>query len=101
MRMINAYSVRIDQMATGENIRKLLEQRGCSPRMLRDMLHLQCVQSIYHWFQGQIPSIDNLVCLSRILELPIEELLVIEDDTDLESVHPPVMQRKGQAESRG
>ena len=74
MRMI--YPV-IDTEATGKNIRRLREKKVVSIRELSRFLGLSNVQAIYKWQRGEtLPSIDNLVALSRYLDTPIEEILV-------------------------
>ena len=67
---------------TGENIHTLREQKGLSVRTLQSMLGFATPQAIYKWQQGlTLPSIDNLVALSTILEVPIEQILVVETPT--------------------
>jgi len=64
---------------TGENIHTLRKQKGLSVRTLQSMLGFATPQAIYKWQQGlTLPSIDNLVALSAILEVPIEQILVVE-----------------------
>jgi transcriptional regulator with XRE-family HTH domain len=67
----------LDLTATGEKIKTLMKQRGLSPRQLQIILNFPYVQTIYNWFSGKnMPSIDNLMVLSDLLEVPINELLV-------------------------
>ena len=69
----------INLYKTGENIHTLREQKGLSVRTLQSMLGFATPQAIYKWQQGiTLPSIDNLVALSSILEVPIEQILVVE-----------------------
>lgn len=72
----------INLCKTGENIHTLREQKGLSVRTLQSMLGFATPQAIYKWQQGlTLPSIDNLVALSTILEVPIEQILVVETPT--------------------
>ena len=67
----------LDLTATGEKIKSLMKLRGISPRKLQIILEFPYVQTIYNWFSGKnMPSIDNLMVLSDLLEVPINELLV-------------------------
>ena len=72
----------INLCKTGENIHTLREQKGLSVRTLQSMLGFATPQAIYKWQSGlTLPSIDNLVALSTILEVPIEQILVVETPT--------------------
>ncbi len=69
----------VDMKLTGENISILRKQRGISVRELQNMLGFATPQSIYKWQRGEtLPTIENLYALSRILSVPIEEILVAE-----------------------
>lgn len=72
----------IDMKATGQNIRHLREQKGVSVRELSRFLGLPDVQAIYKWQRGEsLPSTDNLVALSRFLDTPIDQILVLRSDS--------------------
>ncbi len=67
----------IDMYRTGRNLKRMLESAGYTPRMIREYLHLSCVQPIYRWYKGLIlPSVDHLLMLSELLNVHMEELLV-------------------------
>lgn len=67
----------LDSVQTGRKIDSAIKQSGYSIRKLQEMLGLSCPQPIYRWIRGRtLPSIDNLYMLSRILEVPMDELLV-------------------------
>ena len=67
---------------TGENIHILREQKGLSVRKLQAMLGFATPQAIYKWQSGLcLPSIDNLLALSSILGVSIEQILVVETPT--------------------
>lgn len=67
----------LDLTATGEKIKSIMKLRGISPRKLQIILEFPYVQTIYNWFSGKnMPSIDNLIVLSEILEVPINDLIV-------------------------
>ena len=67
----------LDAVQTGRKIENAIKQSGYSIRELQEMLGLSCPQPIYRWIRGRtLPSIDNLYMLSRILGVPMDELLV-------------------------
>lgn len=66
----------IDKVKTGQQIRLLMERRGITVRDVRDALSLGCVQSVYHWLDGQsMPTLDNLYALSELLKVPMDMLV--------------------------
>ena len=67
----------IDMEKTGRKMKYMLSKAGYTPRMLKEYLHLSCVQPIYRWYKGRIlPSVDHLLMLSELLNVHMEELLV-------------------------
>lgn len=68
----------IDMGKTGENIRKILEEKNISVKELAKRLGFASPYPIYKWMAGKsIPSIDHLVILTDVFNMPIEEILVI------------------------
>ena len=66
----------IDKIKTGQQIRLLMEKRGVTVKDVKDALSLGCVQSIYHWLDGQsLPTLDNLYALSDLLRVPLDMLV--------------------------
>ena len=66
---------------TGERISQLREARGLTVRQLQRLLGFATPQAIYKWQHGEtLPTIDNLVALSAILNVPIQEILVTDGD---------------------
>lgn len=71
----------LDAVLTGRKIGRAIEQNGYSIKELQGKLGLSCPQPIYRWISGRtMPSIDNLYILSRILGVPMEDLLVPRGD---------------------
>ena len=69
---------RIDLVKTGQNISRLRRRAGYSVRDLQRELGLGSPQSIYKWQSGlALPSIDNLVVLAAVLQVPVDEILVV------------------------
>lgn len=72
---ITTYLV-IDKKETAVNIRQLMKVNDVTPKELQRYLGFSCIQSIYHWLDGStLPSIDNLVLLSHLWEIPINDIL--------------------------
>ena len=66
----------IDKAKTGQQIRLLMEKRGVTVRDVKNALSLACVQSVYHWLDGQsMPTLDNLYALSDLLKVPMDMLV--------------------------
>ena len=73
----------IDLKATGDNIRNLLKSRCLTVKQLQTMFGFDEPQAIYKWMRGQnLPAIQNMVILSKVLGVAIEEILVIRDNGD-------------------
>ena len=73
----------IDLIATGQNIKNLRVAAGISVRDLQNILGFTNPQAIYKWQNGDsLPSIDNLVILAAVLGVTVDEILVVEGDTD-------------------
>ena len=67
----------IDVRATGMRICALRKERGLSVRELTEYFGFNNVQTVYKWQSGIcLPTVENLYALSRILEVPLEEILV-------------------------
>ena len=68
----------IDMAKTGQNIIKLRKQNDLSVRELQIIFGFETPQAIYKWQHGTaLPSIDNLVILSVIFKVTIEDILVL------------------------
>ena len=69
-------TIAIDKAKTGQQIRLLMEKRGVTVRDVKNALSLACVQSVYHWLDGQsMPTLDNLYALSDLLKVPMDMLV--------------------------
>lgn len=80
--------VKISKEETGKRIRRLLAESGITVRdVLQEELELDSPQSVYKWLKGKaLPSLDNLLVLGCMLDLPVEQLLVLEGKEDEEIV---------------
>jgi transcriptional regulator with XRE-family HTH domain len=71
-------------MATGMNIVRLRENAGLSVRDLQDIFGFATPQAIYKWQHGTaMPTIDNLVVLAAVFDVSIDEIIVVNTDTQV------------------
>lgn len=67
----------IDMIATGNNIKKIRIANGLTVRDLQDYFGFDQPQAIYKWQWGEsLPSIDNLYALSKLFQVPMDKILV-------------------------
>ena len=70
----------INMAKTGRCIEEQRRKAGLSVRELQSYFAFTTPQAIYKWQYGQcLPTVDNLLALSRVLGCKMEDLLVIED----------------------
>ena len=73
----------IDMAKTGQYIIKLRKQNDLSVKELQIIFGFETPQAIYKWQHGTaLPSIDNLVILSVIFKVTIEEILVLSTEEE-------------------
>ena len=73
---LNQFPV-IDLPATGANIRRLRQTKGLSVRDLQQFFGFEEPQAIYKWQRGHsLPTVDNLYALSTLLDVPMNDILV-------------------------
>jgi len=61
---------------TGKNLREIMKQEEVKPTLVARITGLS-LQAIYDWLGGKkMPNLDNLMLLSRVLNRPVEELIV-------------------------
>jgi len=54
-----------------------MKDKGITARELQIIMDFPYVQTIYNWFAGKnMPTIDNLVVLAKILAVPMDDLVV-------------------------
>lgn len=71
----------IRQTETGKRIRQLLTERGYTVRDIQAAMGFENPQAVYKWLSGRcLPSLDNILILSKILHTNIEDILVIDGD---------------------
>ena len=68
----------IDMVKTGQNIIRLRKEKGLTVKDLQTAFGFETPQAIYKWQHGTaLPSVDNLVILASLLEVPVDEILVV------------------------
>ena len=66
----------INKRETGVNLRRIMDQRGITPKDVQEYLGLGCVQSVYRWTDGvNMPTIDKLYSISELLQVPIDAIV--------------------------
>ena len=67
----------IDMIETGKCLRMLARRNGYTVKDIQQYLGLSCPQPVYRWYKGVIlPSVDNLLRLSELYQVHMEELLI-------------------------
>lgn len=70
----------IDLSATGHAIEQRRRAAGLSVRDIQTYFGFEYPQAVYKWQHGEcLPSVDNLLALSHLLQVQMEDLLVYED----------------------
>ena len=69
----------VDMKATGVNIRKLRIDKGITVKQIQAVFGFTTPQAIYKWEHGvALPTVDNLVVLSRIFDVAVDDILIID-----------------------
>ena len=69
----------INMVKTGQNIMNLRVAAGLSVKDLQDIFGFATPQAIYKWQHGTaLPTIDNLVVLAAVFQVPMDEILVLD-----------------------
>ena len=69
--------LQINMKATGERLKKLCEENCVTIKRIQEELQIGAYKSIYNWFAGKtLPSLDNMYRLSRLLGVPMEDMIV-------------------------
>lgn len=72
---------KIDVLKTGENIKRLMGETGVTPKDIQERCGFSTVQPVYHWMSGRnLPTVDNLLILSYVLDCSMEKILVFNDE---------------------
>ena len=88
--ILNGYSPMLEQNsfmfpvinteATGKKIRQVMDEKGVTPAMISKVLGGVSNTAIYNWFNGKfLPRMDYFAVLSNLLNTPIDDLLVVDN----------------------
>ncbi len=73
---------RISKEETGKKIRKLMAWHNVTVREIQEEMELESPQAVYKWLNGRaIPSTENLLILGKLLNVPMEDMIVLEQDS--------------------
>ena len=71
------YMQRVDVGKTGRRMKEICRRRKISVKDIQEKLFIGSYQAIYAWFSGKsLPSLDNLYRLSRLLNVPMDWMIV-------------------------
>ncbi len=74
----------VKQKETGENIRRLLKTNGYTVKDVQEVMGFENPQAVYKWLSGKsLPSLENLLILSKLLNISIENILVLDEDINI------------------
>ena len=69
---------RIDMVKTGANITALRKKNNITVRDLQNAMGFNTPQAIFKWQRGDtLPTLDNLVILSAMFNVTINDILVV------------------------
>lgn len=81
---MEARYISIKQTESGKRIQTLMREKGLSVREIQEIMGFENPQAVYKWTSGKsLPSIDNLLNLSRVLGVHMDELLVTDEEPGL------------------
>ncbi len=72
----------IDTKATSNRLSELMKEKGLKPRDMQRALDLESIQAVYKWLSPKyksMPSIDNLVLLTHILDCSMEDIIRVKE----------------------
>ena len=68
----------IDVKATGNNIKTIIKSKGLKIYDVQAKFGFNTPQAIFKWMRGDaVPTIDNLVILADILDMPIDKIIIV------------------------
>lgn len=66
---------------TGKRIERLRKDAGLTVKDLQECFGSSTPQAIYKWQSGMaLPTVDNLVVLSKLLGVKVDDILALEDE---------------------
>lgn len=72
-------TLKINMTATGNNITRLRKEKGITIRQIQETMGFNTPQAIYRWTRGEtLPTLDNMLVLSKLFRVTVEEIVVLE-----------------------
>ena len=72
-------TLRIDMIQTGINISRLRKENGITIKRIQEAMGFNTPQAVYKWQRGEsMPSLDNMLVLSQLLNTSVEEIIALE-----------------------
>ena len=73
--------ISIRSVETGRRIKELIVRKGYTVKDVQGAMGFENPQAIYKWISGKsMPSLDNIIILSKMLNTEIENILVLDED---------------------
>ncbi len=73
--------ISIRSVETGRRIKELIVRKGYTVKDVQGAMGFENPQAIYKWMSGKsMPSLDNIIILSKMLNTEIENILVLDED---------------------
>ena len=73
--------ISIRSVETGHRIKELIVRKGYTVKDVQGAMGFENPQAIYKWISGKsMPSLDNIIILSKMLNTEIENILVLDED---------------------
>ncbi len=70
----------INMEATGKHLEKIMKEEGVTPKLFARIMGWEKPQAIYRWYYGEtLPTLDTLAVLARVLNRPVESLLIMNE----------------------
>ena len=75
----------LDTKQTGQRIAQVMQEKGVTVRQLQRVYGFEAPNAIYRWLRGSaLPTVDHLVIHAHALDVRVDDLLVIREETALE-----------------
>lgn len=68
----------IDIIKTGENIKRIIKQKGMKIADVQSAFGFNTPQAIYKWMRGDcMPTIDNIVIMTDIFGVGMDDIVAV------------------------
>lgn len=68
----------IDIIKTGENIKRIIKQKGMKIADVQSAFGFNTPQAIYKWIRGDcMPTIDNIVIMTDIFGVGMDDIVAV------------------------